>query len=534
MKKIVCYWLAALLLIAANGPVRAESDLGTASTLPWSGYWWQHKSGGLTGPLGKYDQVEGTKAAAWEQDNHVLTAKEGWFGHCHAWSASCVSEKQPTGARNVKQVPFGVGDQKGLLAACHGQDIANSYGQRFEDPAKDDPDDIYPDELWRVLQLYLKEKRIPLILDMDPGPQVWNYPVYQYEVQYKDGGDGWFYAAMQLVAADDNVQPDYVGTQPILFNLTFRFKMQDGAVVAGTGQWIGNSKKDHPDFAWYPYVAVAENPEINVAEVSNIVGYPVGGNNPTPPAPPGPPNPPPTPPGPPTPPPTPPAPPVAPDNKPPRKIVVDQLLSPDELVDAVLNKTSAFSLDMFVDKYHGGRYKPNEPIRVSFRSGGDGYLYLIDVDPLGDLHLVFPLPGQSNFIRKGILYDFPAKDRKPWFTAFGHGQHDLKAIVTRQPVAISGFHDLPLSPQTGRAGGQGVQDPPARQARAGGLQKMLLWPSAQERIRSRLLSAFRKGQPAEQVPLKKIGPFAQTVCSYFVLPAAGRTPPGQKTGPQKR
>jgi hypothetical protein len=521
-------------VVAASGRAWAETDQGTASTLPWSGFWWQHKSGGLTGPLGKYDQVAGTQAAAWEKDNHVLTAKENWFGHCHAWSASCVSEKQPTQVRQVKQVSFGVGDQKGLLAACHGQDIANSYGQRFENPATDDPDDIYPDELWRVLQLYLKEKKIPLIMDMDPGPQVWNYPVYQYQVEYKDGGDGWYYAAMQLVAADDNVQPDYVGTQPILFNLTFRFKMQEGAVVAGSGQWTGNSKKDHPDFAWYPYVAVAENPEVNVAEVSTIVGYPVGGNNPTPP---NPPNPPPTPPNPPPTPPTPPnppAPPVDPDNHPAHKVSVQYVLSPDELVDAVSNKTSAFSLDMFVDKGDGGKYRSGEPIRISFRSGGDGYLYLIDVDSLGDLHLVFPQPGQANFIHKGVLYDFPAKDRQPWFTAFGHGQHDLKAMVTAQPIQITGFHDLPLPPESSTAGSGGQTQAvasPKRPSQAAGGQKMLLWPSAQERVRQRLLQTFRKGQPAGQTPVTKIGPFAQDVCSYFVLSASGRPRPGEKTGP---
>ncbi len=100
---------------------------------------------------------------------------------------------------------------------------------------------------------------------------------------------------------------------------------------------------------------------------------------------------------------------------------------------------------------------------------------MIDVDPLGDLHLVFPLSGQSNLIRKGVLYDFPAKDRKPWFTAFGHGQHDLTALVSGQPIQIRGFHDLPLSPQTGPAGGQAAHVQPTRQAQAAGSQKMLLW-----------------------------------------------------------
>ena len=80
---------AIALLTWGAGHAVAETDSGSASQYPWSGYWWAHADGGLTPPLAKYDQVYGTKSAAWEQENHVdVEGVQSWFGHCHAWSAA--------------------------------------------------------------------------------------------------------------------------------------------------------------------------------------------------------------------------------------------------------------------------------------------------------------------------------------------------------------------------------------------------------------------------------------------------------------
>ena len=40
----------------------------------------------------------------------------------------------------------------------------------------------------------------------------------------------------------------------------------------GTGRWLGPSVEDHPDFAWYPFVAVAENPEVEYTAVQRLLG----------------------------------------------------------------------------------------------------------------------------------------------------------------------------------------------------------------------------------------------------------------------
>jgi hypothetical protein len=519
------------LLPAALGSAvaRAETDSGVVSAYPWSGYWWPHNGGGLTGPLSKYDQLLGTGAAGWEQQR-VSPNAPSWFGYCHAWSASAVLEREPQQPRTVGQVSFGVGDQKGLLAACHAQDVANSYGDRYGDgQGSEDAQDLSPDELWRILQLYIKQNKIPLVMDLEPGEEVWNYPVYQYEVEYQNRGDGWCDAVLTLVAADDDVEPDYVGTKESVHQYTFRFRFENGAVAIGSGQWTGDSVGDHPDFAWYPYVAVAENPEIDVAQVGNIVGYAVGGGN-TPPEGNGGPiaiNPP----GTNVPPPdngapnTPPAPPAD----------TQDVLTVDELLGAVLNKTSAFMLDVFVDKADGGRYQPGEPIRISLRTGQDGYLYLFDVDPKGGLSLVFPLAGQANKILKDKLYVIPGPGYQPWFFAQGVGQHDLRAIMTTKPIQITGFGELPRPSQGGKVkpgqqagkvkpgSQQGDQTKPGPQQGKVKPQKMFVHPAAMKRLREQLLGA-RKGDGSSKAAPEKLGAFAQDACLYFVLgaPSAGR------------
>jgi len=527
MSKILIAMLIGVLtgcLLAVVPAAWAETDEGSAAACPWSGYWWQHKTGGLTGPLGKYDHVFQTQAAQWERTHHAAASAQDWFGHCHAWAASSVCEKEPRQSRQVSQTGFGVGDQKGLLAACHAQDIANTYGDRFGDGAgSEDRNDIAPDELWRLLQTYIKQRKLPLILDLEAGEAVWNYPIYQYRVEYQKGQDGWYDAILHLIAADSNVGPDYVGTQPTLFSYNFRFKMQDGAVADGSGQWTGFSVQDHPDFAWYPYVAMAENPEVHAANVAKVVGHAVGGSGDVTPAdgPPADDNPP------------------ADGGTPP--ILVNEILSADDLIAAIMNKKSSFAFDVFVDKGDGGRYKSGEPIRVSFRSAQAGYLYLFDVDPLGEVTLVFPLMGQPNYIQKDQLYDLPGRDVRSWFVARGQGQHDVKAILTTRPLKITGFANLPqhIEPVAAPAGGQQTAGQTAPQQTApqqtaqtpqaqAGPQSMWISPSLQQRIKRRLYSFFRKGEGAEPEAPKKLGPFAQDVCSYFVLATAGRSRPGQQ------
>src|SRR5262245_11506852 len=82
----VCFLTAGLL--GATAPARAQSEQAAADFTPWSGYWWPHKEGRIVGPLTKYDQATGARAANWERTHHPRGSAAGWAGFCHAWSAA--------------------------------------------------------------------------------------------------------------------------------------------------------------------------------------------------------------------------------------------------------------------------------------------------------------------------------------------------------------------------------------------------------------------------------------------------------------
>ncbi len=406
----------------------AQVDEGSVRRVPWSGTYWPIRYGQLiSGPLSKYDRITGHRAAAWEQqENPPSMEVPEWFGYCHAWSASSILDREPTQLRLARttdgaQVSLGIGDQKGMLTACHTDDVAQHYGVRFQGEPGDDPNDIYPDELWRVLKLYIQQQGVPLIVDIEGGPQVWNHPVYAYRVDYRrEGAGNRYFAEMTLWMADDAVPADILGIQVSKQTYYFTFQMQGGAPLMGSANWVEPSRSDHPDFAWYPYIVRAENPEIRYEEVKRLVGaattpsdaqvpsttIPGGGaaSNPVP----GssglmptyaglPPNQ---------------LPnaipglrpnvvpgaaqiPTAPNQLAPNQLAPNQLapghtlpsgpsqpyfLSPMELLQLVIHQTSYFTVDATVDKFDGGHYFIGE----SFTGGGsavrDGYLYLLYLD----------------------------------------------------------------------------------------------------------------------------------------------------------
>ena len=441
----------------------ATVETGKARAVPWSGYWWPMHQGGLIAPLTAYDRLTGHTAVPWERKNRPSgTEVKPWFGFCHAWSASSVMEKEPQKVRAVtsegRTSQATVGDQKGWLAACHTQDAAHVYGHRFgSGPGSDDPQDIYPDQLWRVLKLYVKEQGVPLVLDLEAGPEVWNYPVSAYEVRY-DAPDasGRCQGRLTLLVADDAVAPDYVGTRLLRHTYQFTFLLRDGAVVLGTGRWVGASQKDHPDFAWYPYVAVAENPEVKYDKVQKMVygsAATPGSTSPGPSTSP-------TIPGPITP---------SPDIvQSPATQAEPLLLSPIELVALIADKRSSFHFDVTVDRFDGGHYQPGETFTVRGSSEKAGYLYLLHIDSRAELSLLYPLPGQDNRIPARESFELPRKaDRFAFRVTPPPGINRIKALVTSRPLVLTGLQSTaPAAQQQAAAGPAQQQTAPAPQHQA--------------------------------------------------------------------
>lgn len=138
-------------LVTSDGLEKAAAEI-----TPWSGYWWPIREGSLLVPLGKYDRLTGHQAAAWErQANPPGPDVPRWFGYCHGWAAASMLEPEPDRTHVAPslrdgnpRIPLDIGDQKGLLTACHTEDLANTWGDRFGDGAgSEDPQDLQPDLL---------------------------------------------------------------------------------------------------------------------------------------------------------------------------------------------------------------------------------------------------------------------------------------------------------------------------------------------------------------------------------------------------
>ena len=257
-KRALKYFFVALALFLWTSPSFAA---------PWSGYWWPLSKGELIygynsnlPPLQKYDYLAYgyyPGPATNESYNKKLNYDSGagsWFGLCNGWAAAAIMTQEPTAPNTVQGITFNVGDQKGLLSEAWYNTSGDGWfeGSRYDGNSGDDLQDLYPDDLWTLLRIYIRDQKVPFVLDLSADEQVWNYPVYKYSISWSPLSGGWYDCTMYLECADDGVQPDFVGTQIITRNYTFRVQMQNGNFISGTGYWTGSSIQDHPDFAWYP------------------------------------------------------------------------------------------------------------------------------------------------------------------------------------------------------------------------------------------------------------------------------------------
>jgi hypothetical protein len=265
------------------------TNRGEAERPAWSGYWWPmltnrdredyrnlYEEGG---PLDKYDEYcvavglpnprsrdfEAWRHFADRRTEEATGHKAFWWGHCNGWAAASVLEPEPKASKTAQGIAFAVGDLKGLLTVVHNGDpvdIIRGLGDREA-------------HLFHstILQSIGVDRR-GLIFDtkLDPiDPQtkkpvreVWNYPAYRYECEYKEvaGQAQTFDVTMKVWFADDGVWPDFVGTKnwptdgkPKVY--TYRISGDKANPVSG--YWTSASTQDHPDLMWRPQPLSVQN-----------------------------------------------------------------------------------------------------------------------------------------------------------------------------------------------------------------------------------------------------------------------------------
>ncbi|ETL94822.1 hypothetical protein L917_07303 [Phytophthora nicotianae] len=215
-----------------------------------------------------------------------------WFGMCHAWAPAAILEPEPQCDVVKNGITFHVMDIKGLLTSLYdGASIKTVFtGARFngpDTPANKDQYGRFTDAARRdlgagffhiaITNIMAKQNR-SFVVDVTAGAEVWNQPVRSFRVQSMDlvntrMASMRYFGVPSYPFNDKMVHLAYVKT-------TFSWVVEsynDGPLVSSGqidsyttskdyeylleldanyniigGEWIGQSKEDHPDFLWFP------------------------------------------------------------------------------------------------------------------------------------------------------------------------------------------------------------------------------------------------------------------------------------------
>ncbi len=248
--------------------VLAVTESGEADFTPWSGWWWPTTQGGLaTGlgyrghpaPMEKYELLkEGAypgNATEFELSRYYDPDAISWYGQCEAWAGAAVLEHIEFYPSVIDNIVFYVGDKKGLLTACHHDD------NRIRESAHN------ADTFHWWLTHYIGELGTDFYADLDAGEQIWNYPVFKYELEMTENGDQ-IDVQCQIWYVDDQVDPDFQGAVIKMKIYTYTLYLQDGEISGG--EWTGNSEENHPDQLILPLGHRSLNPYLDYDFVKSI------------------------------------------------------------------------------------------------------------------------------------------------------------------------------------------------------------------------------------------------------------------------
>ena len=234
-------------------------------------------------------QCSGNEKCAMRSGYGVGKCIPGWWGLCHAWAAVSIMFQEPRHAVTINDVTFNVNDIKALLTVAHYRPAARQVALRCESlslgrdiagrPVSPSCRDSNPGSFHLLLANYLGYKGQSFIEDRSINSDVWNHPLRGFfvrdmrevsaaEANTKLGVGNWRYpynrAAETLVYVMTDVgfmlesQPTedgnlsgategYTGVDRYEYILEL-----DGAGRIIGGEWVGESKNDHPDFLWLP------------------------------------------------------------------------------------------------------------------------------------------------------------------------------------------------------------------------------------------------------------------------------------------
>ncbi len=262
--------LTCLLCVFVWAPLAsAVTESQNTESIPWSGYWWPYNGCGLgTGqdyyghpsPLEKYDQyISGYypgPSTMWYTNQFCSEVHPYWYGHCGHWALAASTENYDILPSSNNNIIFRVGDKKGLLTLMHSDDIA-IWGNGSQ-----------PAEFHLWLLKYIKDEKKAFIADIEAGEEVWQYPIYRYDMT-STIDDRVESVTVDIYYADDFVHPDFIGTEEEFQRYTYNLFLGPDNEITG-GEWTEDSVVAHPEQLYFSLSAGSQVPDANYDLVRQI------------------------------------------------------------------------------------------------------------------------------------------------------------------------------------------------------------------------------------------------------------------------
>lgn len=272
--------LTLVMVMIGAGVLLAGSDSAQLPYQAWNGHWWPYVDAamatgrankpygtpytdweGFFAPFDKYNLALGEPPRedlwAWELQYHGTPEDPedpdwaDWYGHCNGWAAASALEVEPAVPGEYNAIYLRVGDKKAFLTEAHMGDAARVF------PENPLVEPITPVLFHTTLVEFIKNLAKPIIIETSPGPQVWNFPCYRYEMTWTDVGSTRQVTTVVYLGRDME-SPD--STSTAVRRNTYEYDLEmDGETIIG-GTWTSTSR---PHFMWEPVGHHSANPYLD-------------------------------------------------------------------------------------------------------------------------------------------------------------------------------------------------------------------------------------------------------------------------------
>jgi Skp family chaperone for outer membrane proteins len=261
--------------IAESAAVKPKTVSYSAQVngMPWAAYWYPKRSRFMyeagDAPLRKLDswlanQGIDSRIVGWEEDNFDGAAAE-WEGLCDAWAMASVMTLEPKKDVIIDGINFTPSDLKALTIKYFEGYKPKVYGRRYQGLAATDGliQDLRPEAFHRLVEEYIGKRKQPIIIDEDPGPEIWSKPVFRVAINImKDPKKpqallvkAYPWMTRQRAVVDNS--PSSLAVDLVAPTYEYRLYYDadtaaDGRLKIIAGEWLSASLNFHPDMVFLP------------------------------------------------------------------------------------------------------------------------------------------------------------------------------------------------------------------------------------------------------------------------------------------